>query len=160
MDWIPTEIFKSAGPMAFEAPHSLLTSIWEEEDVPKEFRNATFVLLFKNMGSKTDCGNYRGISLLSVTGKILARVILNGLITNISEENLPAAQCRFRPNGSTTDMIFSIRQVQKKCIEQNMDLFAVFIDLTKASDTVNREALWVLLSKLGCQVREPDSPVL
>ena len=41
MDEIPAEIFKSAGPVALEALHSLLTSIWEEEDVPKEFRNAT-----------------------------------------------------------------------------------------------------------------------
>ena len=97
MDGIPAEIFKTAGSVALEALHSLLTSIWEEEDVPKEIRNATFVSLFKNRGSKTDCGNYWGIFLLSVAGKILARVILNHLITNISEENLLEAQCGFRP---------------------------------------------------------------
>ena len=57
MDGIPAEIFKSAGPVSLEALHSLLTSIWEEEDVPKEFRNATFVSLFKKRGSKTDCSN-------------------------------------------------------------------------------------------------------
>ena len=140
MDGIPAEIFKSAGPVALEAFHSLLTSIWEEEGVPKEFRNATVVYPFRNRGSTTDCGTYRGISLLSVAGKILARVLLNHLITNMTEENLP--QCGFRPNRSTTDMIFSVRQAQSKCIEKNMDLVAVFIDLTKAFDTVNREALW------------------
>ena len=102
MDWIPAEIFKSASPVALEALHSLLTSIWEGEDVPKEFRKATFVSLFKNRGSKTDCGNYRRFSLLSVAGKILALVILSRLITNISEENLPEAQCGFRPNRNTT----------------------------------------------------------
>ena len=107
MDGIPTEIFKSAGPVALEALHSLLTGICEEEDVPKEFRNATFVSLFKNRGSETDCGNYRGISLLSVAGKILAVVILNRLIINFLEENLPQAQCGLRPNRSTTDMVFS-----------------------------------------------------
>ena len=152
-DRIPAEIFKSAGPVVLEALHSLLTTIWEEEDVPKEFRNATFVFLFKNRGSTTGCGNYRGISLLSVAGKILARVILNRLIANISEEYLPKAQCGFRPNRSTTDMIFSVRLVQEKCIEQNMDLIAVFIDLTKTYDIVNRKALWVILSKLGCPTK-------
>ena len=151
MDGIPAEIVKSAGPVALKALHSLPTSIWEEEEVPKEFRNVTFVCLFKNSGSKTDCGNYRGISLLSVVGKILARVILNRLITNISEKNLPEAQCGFRPNRSTTDMIFSVRQVQEKCIEQNMDLVAVFIDLTKAFDTVNRKALRVILPSWGAR---------
>ena len=84
----------------------------------------------------------------TAAGKILARVILNRLITSISEENLPEAQCGFRPNRSTTDMIFSVRQVQEKCIVQNMDLIVVFTDPTKAFKTVNREACWVILSKL------------
>ena len=46
--------------------------------------------------------------------------------------------------------MISVRQAQEKCIEQNMDLVAIFIDLTKAFDTANREALWVILSKLWC----------
>ena len=50
-------------------------------------------------------------------------------------------------------MIFPVHQVQEKCIEQNMDLVAVFTDLTKAFDTVNKEALWVILSKLGCPTK-------
>ena len=50
-------------------------------------------------------------------------------------------------------MIFSVRQVQEKCIEQNVDLIVVFIDLTKVFDTVNREALRVILSKLGCPTK-------
>ena len=89
----------------------------------------------------------------TAAGKILARVILNRLITNISEENLPEAQCGFRPNRSTTDMIFSVLQVQEKCIVQNMDLVVVFTDLTKAFKTVNREAFWMILSKLGCPTK-------
>ena len=47
-------------------------------------------------------------------------------------------------------MIFTIRQLQEKCQKQCGDLFLVFIDLTKAFDTVNREALWLILGKLGC----------
>ena len=47
-------------------------------------------------------------------------------------------------------MVFTVRQIQEKCTEQQMDLFACFIDLTKAFDTVNREALWIIISKLGC----------
>ncbi|KAL8566744.1 hypothetical protein ACOMHN_050392 [Nucella lapillus] len=68
---------------------------------------------------------------------------------NISENNLPEAQCGFRPVRSTIDMIFAVRQVQEKCREQNLDMYAVFIDLTKAFDTVNRVALWTVFQKLG-----------
>ncbi|KAL6486773.1 hypothetical protein MHYP_G00033990 [Metynnis hypsauchen] len=147
---IPAEIYKAAGEGTLKTFHSIINCIWENEDVPQEFRDATIVSLYKNKGSKSDCGNYRGISLLSIAGKILARVILNRLILSVSEENLPEAQCGFRPGRSTTDMIFAVRQVQEKCKEQNKDLYAVFIDLMKAFDTVNREALWVILQRLGC----------
>ena len=47
-------------------------------------------------------------------------------------------------------MIFSVRQLQEKCIEQNKPLYSVFIDLTKAFDTVNREALWTVLERIRC----------
>jgi len=150
MDGIPAEVYKATGPIALATFHSIIHCIWEDVAIPQEFRDATIVSLYKNKGSKSDCGNYRGISLLSTAGKILARIILNRLITSVSEANLPEAQCGFRPNRSTTDMIFVVRQVQEKCREQNKDLYAIFIDLTKAFDTVNREALWVILQRLGC----------
>lgn len=47
-------------------------------------------------------------------------------------------------------MVFSARQLLEKCIEQRMPLCQVFVDLTKAFDTVNREALWKVLEKFGC----------
>ena len=47
-------------------------------------------------------------------------------------------------------MIFAVRQLQEKCLEQRQDLCLLFIDLTKAFDTVSRPGLWSVLSKLGC----------
>ena len=46
-------------------------------------------------------------------------------------------------------MIFALRQVQEKAREHNSDLYMVFVDRTKAFDTVNREALWKVLAKIG-----------
>ena len=114
----------------------IIQSIWDQENTPEDFHDALIVALYKNEGSKADCGNYRGISLLSMAGKIFARIVLNRPIAN-SEANLPEAQCGFCPGCSTVDMIFTVRQVQEKCLEQNLDLYSVFIDLTKAFDAVN-----------------------
>ena len=50
-------------------------------------------------------------------------------------------------------MIFTTRQLQEKCQEQNVDLYMTIVDLTKASDIVNRERLWKLMAKFGCPVR-------
>ena len=146
---IPAELFKALGPAAFNTFLDILTTIWNEEELPAELRDATIVALFNNKGARTDCGNYRGISLLSIAGKILARILLNSLVGNISENNLPEPQCGFRPGRSTTDMVFAVRQVQEKSTEQQMDLYTLFIDLNKAFDTFNREALWIILNKLG-----------
>ncbi|XP_068703865.1 uncharacterized protein [Montipora foliosa] len=48
------------------------------------------------------------------------------------------------------DMIFCLKQAQEKCIEQNMPLYVVFIDFSKAFDTVLRQELWQVLKKYGC----------
>ena len=47
-------------------------------------------------------------------------------------------------------MIFSIRQLQEKCVEQQRPLYMVFIDLTKAFDYVSRSGLFFVLQRLGC----------
>ena len=86
----------------------IIQSIWDQEKMPEDARDALIVALYKNKESKADCGNYRGISLLSSAGKIFTRIILNRLIA-VSEVNLPEAQCGFRPGRSTVDMIFTVR---------------------------------------------------
>ena len=50
-------------------------------------------------------------------------------------------------------MIFTARQLQEKCQEQNVDLFMTFVDLTKAFDTVSRDGLWKIMSNFGCPPR-------
>ena len=47
-------------------------------------------------------------------------------------------------------MIFSLRQLQEKCIEQQQPLYIAFIDLTKAFDLVSRDGLFKILSLIGC----------
>ena len=100
------------------------------------------------------CDNHRGISLLSVAGKILARVLLNRLNEHLEWSGfLPESQCEFRKNRGTIDMIFTARQLQEKSQEQNVDLHMTFVDLTKAFDTVSREGLWKSMAKLGCPAK-------
>ena len=115
-DGIPAEIYKAVGPNALVAFHDVLLTVWEEMMMPDDFCDALIVSLYKKKGSKSNCRNYRGISLLSVAGKIFAQIILNRLIT-VSEQTLPKAQCGFRLGRSTVDMIFTLRQLQEKFIE-------------------------------------------
>ena len=88
--------------------------------------------------------------LLSIAGKLLARILLDRLNDSITGELLPESQCGFRINRGTNDMVFVLRQIQEKCKEQNKPLYVTFVDLAKAFDTVSRKGLWQILQKLGC----------
>ena len=102
----------------------LFTNCFEKGTLPQDLRDAVFVFLYKNKGEKSDCSNYRGITLLFMAGKILTRVWLYWLIPTIAQENTPESQCGFRSNRGTVDMNFVLRQIQEKYREQNIGLYA------------------------------------
>ena len=129
--------------------YSILCKCWNEGKFPDDMRDAKITTLYKNKGDKGDCNNYRGISLLSVAGKVFARVLL-GRLQLLANRIYPESQCGFRNNRSTIDMIFSLRQIQEKCREQRRPLHVAFVDLTKAFDLVSREGLYAILHKIGC----------
>ena len=85
------------------------------------------------------------------------RLILNRLSKHISKIGLiPESQCGFVQGKSTTDSSFSLQQLQEKCRLQHQDLYLLFIDLTKAFDTVHRDGLWRILEKAGCPKKFVD----
>eukprot|EP00745_Piridium_sociabile_P040226 TRINITY_DN767_c0_g1_i3.p1 TRINITY_DN767_c0_g1~~TRINITY_DN767_c0_g1_i3.p1 ORF type:complete len:1045 (-),score=247.16 TRINITY_DN767_c0_g1_i3:182-3316(-) len=149
-DGIPPELYKEGGKTLTAKLTELMQQFWTEGSVPQDFKDANIVHLYKNKGDRASCDNHRGISLLSIAGKIMARVILNRITSNLLDDVVSESQCGFRRNRGTIDMIFAIRQIQEKCREQNKHLYVLFVDLTKAFDTVSREGLWVILSRLGC----------
>lgn len=149
LDGLPAEIYKYGG----EALHTQLLKFyrtcWTAKELPQQFKDALIIAIYKKKGDRSDCGNYRGISLLSTAGKILAKILLKRLQT-IAELILPESQCGFRTSRSTIDMIFTLRQLQEKAVEQQQSLYMIFIDLSKAFDTVDRSTLWILLRRYGC----------
>ena len=133
-----------------EKLHQLFQLIWQHETVPQDFKDATIIHLYKRNGNRQAYDNHRGISLLSIAGKILARVLLNRLTAHLEQGLLPESQCGFRKARGTVDMVFAARQLQEKCQEQNADLYSTYVDLTKAFDTVSREGLWRIMVRYGC----------
>ena len=150
-DGIPPDIFKHGGTAIAKELFKLFTQIWKEGGVPQDFKDADIVHLYKNKGDIKCCDNHRGISLLCIAGKIFARLLLNRLFKHADDIGVvPESQCGFRPGRGTTDMNFALRQIQEKCKLYGEDLYLLFIDLTKAFDTVNRQGLWAILEKIGC----------
>ena len=75
-DGIPPDLIKHCKTTLLQPLHNVLCACWKEGAVPQDMRDAKIVTLYKNKGDRSDCNNYRGISLLSVVGKVFARVIL------------------------------------------------------------------------------------
>ncbi|XP_076055289.1 uncharacterized protein LOC143033686 [Oratosquilla oratoria] len=63
------------------------------------------IIFYKKKGDRANCGNSRGISLLAVADKSVAKILLSQLTDKITETNFPESQCGFRKHRSTTDML-------------------------------------------------------
>jgi len=112
IDEIPTELIKSGGGKICGEIHKLITSIWKKDKLPEEWKESIIVPIHKK-GDKTDCNNYRGISLLPTTYNILSNILLLRLIP-YAKEIIGDHQCGFRRNRSTIDHIFCISQILEK----------------------------------------------
>ena len=105
---------------------------------------------FTKKKGRTECGNYRGISLVAHAGKTLLKIIARRLSEYFERVGiLPEKQSGFQPNRSTTDMMFVIRRLQKLALKKRIPLYICFPDLTKAYDSVDRTLLWTVLARFG-----------
>ena len=103
--------------------------------MPQQWKDAIMVLHKKK--DRTECGNYRGISLVAHTGKILLKIIARRLSEYCERVGiLPEEQNGFRPNRFTTDMMFVVRRLQELARKKRIPLYVCLIDLTKAYDSV------------------------
>ena len=92
----------------------------------------------------------QGISLVARAGKILWKIFARRLSEYCERVGiLPEEQSGFRPNRSTTDMMFVIRQLQELARKKQIPLYVCFIGLTKAYDFVDRTLLWAVLARFG-----------
>jgi len=102
IDQIPAELIKAGGRTICSAIHKLIISIWNKEELPKEWKELIILSTYKK-GHKTDCNNCRGISLLPTMYKILSNILPSMLIP-YAEEVIAGRQCGC--SRSTTDHIF------------------------------------------------------
>jgi hypothetical protein len=104
---IPAELIQAGGEILLFAIHKFINSVWNKEELSDQWKKSIIVPVHKE-GDKTDCNNYRGISLLSTSYTILSNILLSRLGPYI-DEIIGDNQCAFRRNRSTTDQIFCIR---------------------------------------------------
>jgi hypothetical protein len=146
-DQIVAEILKRGGDQVAKSVHSLCAKAWREEKLPTEWTRGIIFPVHKD-GDKRDTSNYRGITLLSIVGKVYGQVI-NERLTKWCEANkiLVEEQGGFRPHRGCPDQLFSLVEILQNRGQKGA--FCCFVDVKKAFDRVFRAGLWQKIADAG-----------
>ena len=128
-----------------------MTHLWEDE----VFTAAEVATAIKGIKSGKAAGEdeIRPKMLKALTGEgilwLTCAKCLERKCREKVESKLEDGQCGFCPGRSTTDQIFTLKQIFEKSWEYSKDLFACFVDLEKAYDRVPQDKLWKVLREYG-----------
>ena len=148
LDGCAVEAVKNGGASLIEWLVRLLNVCFLAGCVPLDWRSACIVPLYKGKGDKFVCSNFRGISLLSVVGKLYGRVLIRR-VREGTEGVIREEQGGFQKGKGCVDQIFAVRQICEKFVEKGREVFWAFMDLEKAYDRIDRDGMWHMLSLYG-----------
>ncbi|KAK3539185.1 hypothetical protein QTP86_028803 [Hemibagrus guttatus] len=152
VDEIRPEYLKSLDVVGLSWLTRLCNIAWRSGTVPLDWATGVVVPLFKK-GDRRVCSNYRGITLLSLPGKVYSRV-LERRVRPLVEPWIQEEQCGFRPSRGTLDQLYTLHRVLEGSWEFAQPVHMCFVDLEKAFDRVPRGILWEVLWEYG--VRGPQ----
>jgi exonuclease III len=133
-----------ATPLAHIFNRSLVSGLF-----PSKLKKSRVIPIFKS-GQKSDCDNYRPISLLSSISKILEKIVAEKLLDHLTSNNiLYEHQYGFTPGKSTEQNLIQITNYITAALNNNEFCIGVFIDLKKAFDVCSHQILLSKLSRMG-----------
>ena len=121
----------------------IFNTILETGIIPSQWTQGNIIPIYKNKGDPKVPDNYRPITLLSCVSKLFTAV-LNSRLNAFLDENslLQENQAGFRRQYSTIDHIFTLHSLSEILKHKKKKLFCIFIDFSKAFDSVWRVGLW------------------
>lgn len=124
----------------------LTNNVWRNEIIPKQWRTSKIIPILKPNKDKTQATSYRPIALINVNLKIINCEVKRRLNYFTVENNIiPPLSFGFKENSSTIDCINYLVSTIKEGQRKTMKVATIFIDLTKAFDSVD---IGILLKQL------------
>ena len=148
VDGISAEMLKYGGEQIINILMRICQTAWELGRVPHDWTLAVIVPLYKGKGCKEICTSYRGISMLSIPGKVYGRIVIDR-VKGLTRETIGEEQGGFIEGRGCIDQIATVKLIAEKFIGKRKRLYAAFMDLRRAYDVVDRPALWDVLKIYG-----------
>ncbi len=146
---VPIKLIKAADAQISEHLANIFNLSFESGEFPKGMKTSKIIPLHKG-GLTTELKNYRPISLLPIFSKILERLMFNRLIKHLIENDiLFPYQFGFRKGYSTTLALAEITQNIYENLMKKQTTCGVFLDLSKAFDTIDHRILMKKLHHYG-----------
>ena len=146
-DEIPGELLKHGGDCIIDQLHHICNDIWMKETIPDDWTKS-IILTMPKKGDVTKCENYRTISLINHSSKILLEIIRSRMKLYV-EAILAEEQAGFRSGRSTVEQVFALKMlIQHRIEKKDGKVFAVFIDYKKAFDRVWHDVCFLFYSSM------------
>ncbi|KAK3518362.1 hypothetical protein QTP86_018292, partial [Hemibagrus guttatus] len=147
VDEVRPEYLKSLDVVGLSWLTRLCNIAWQSGTVPLDWTTGVVIPLFKK-GDRRVCSNYRGITLLSLPGKVYSRV-LERRVRPLVEPQIQEEQCGFRPSRGTLDQLYTLHRLLEGSWEFAQPVHMCFVDLVNAFDRVHCGILWEVLWEYG-----------
>ena len=115
-------------------------------EVPKQWRENIIIPIPKKSSKRMR--DFRGISLMSVSGKVYNRMLLNRIYNPVNNVLRPF-QAGFRKGGNCVEQMHVLKRILEAYHQRQLPLIAAFIDFAKAFDSIVREQMWKILRHYG-----------
>ena len=147
---IPQNFLKSVKDYISPTLIKLFNKCYLEGYFTYDLKTAKVISISKNKGDIINIGNYRPISMLSVFSKIFEKLIYGKLHKYFEEHKIiNDSQFGFRSSHSTSHALINATENLYKSLDNDLHTLGIFIDFSKAFDTVNHSILCNKLEHYG-----------
>ena len=155
-DLIPARLIKDCAHELAPSITHLVNVILETSTIPNDFKIGRISAIYKS-GEKNQLNNYRPITVLPILSKIMEKGIYNQLTVYLEKNNLLSSrQFGFRKGKSTELAATLFFDDVHRAMDRGELTGTIFIDLSKAFDTVSHSVLLIKLSAYGICGREKE----